>query len=231
MNFLQLAQKLRQKVGGTGTGPATVVAQTGEYLDFVDWTNEAWLAIQTLEANWKWMRKDFSFQTTAGKSFYLPNATAGETGITDLAKYHDDDTWRAYKTATGRADESFLVPWHYQTYRDSFDFGLQSTILSKPTVWSVRDRDRAVLLGHTPDDVYTITGQYQKVPTEMAADADEPDMPARFHMLVVYRAMMLYGKYEGAPEVFADGEEEFNKLYAALRIDQLEPVTLGEPLA
>lgn len=231
MNFLQLAQKLRQKCGGSGTGPATVVGQTGESKDFVDWINEAWLLIQAHESNWKWMRKPFSFTTTAGKNFYLPSATVGETGITDLAKYHDLDSWRCYLTATGRTDEGFLVPWHYQLWRDAYDFGANATLQDRPSVFAIRDNDRAIMLGPIPNDVYTITGEYQSVPTELADDTDVPGLPDRFHMAIVYRAMMLYAKQEAAQEVYADGEEEFNKMLAALRIDQLESPALGEPLA
>jgi hypothetical protein len=231
MNFLEIVQKLHQKCGGAGTAPSTVVAQTGESKDFVDWASEAIGLIETLEANWMWMRKAFSFQTTAGKAFYLPNATAGETGLTDLAKYHDMDSWRIYLTATGRSDEGWLVSWDYQSWRDHYDFGIQATQQERPQVYAIRDNDRAVMLGGLPNDIYTVTGEYQRVPQTFTLDADTPGMPTRFHMMAVYRGMMLYGKYENAPEVYADGEEEFNKLLAALKIDQLQPAALGEPLA
>lgn len=231
MTFLQLVQKLRQKVGGAGTGPTTVVAQSGELLDYVNWVQEAWLLIQALEEDWMWMRKDVSFQTAANKIAYLPSATAGETGVTDLAKWCDDDSWRCYKTATGRSDEAWLVSWPYQVFRDTYDFGTQSTIVGKPSVFASRDRDLALLLGQTPDSIYTVTGQYQATPTDMLVDADVPGMPARFHMLIVYRAMMLYGRYEAAPEVTADGEREFSNMLTALRGDQLEHIHLGPPLA
>lgn len=231
MNFLQLCQKLRQKVGGAGTGPPTVLGQTGELLDYINWVQEAWSLIQALEEDWKWLRKDVSFQTTAGKVSYLPAATAGETGVIDLAKWCDDDSWRCYKTAIGRPDEAWLVGWPYQAFRDTYDFGSQATLQGKPAVFAVRDKDLALLLGQTPDDIYTITGQYQGNPVDMTLDADVPGLPARFHMLIVYRAMMLYGRYEGAPEVAADGEGEFVRMLTALRGDQLDCISLGAPLA
>lgn len=231
MTFLELVKKLRQKTGGAGTGPTTVVAQTGESKDYVDWINEAWLLIQAEEANWQWMRKDVSFQTAAAKNFYLPTATVGETGLTDFGRWNDCDSWRCYRTSTGRSDESYLVPWDYQTWRDTYDFGLQSTLQSKPTVFAIRDKDDAVLLGATPDAIYTVTGQYQGAPVQMAADADIPGLPSRFHLAIVYRAMVLYGRFEAAPEVEADGAREYDKLRAALRIDQLESLSLGAPLA
>jgi hypothetical protein len=231
MTFLELAKKLRQKCGVAGTGPTTVVSQSGELGDLVDWINEAWLLIQAEEPNWRWMRRDVSFQTQAGKLSYLPTVTAGEVGIANFSAWFDDDSWRCYKTALGRTDESWLVWWPYQQWRDTYDFGTQSTKQSKPQIIATRDQDQALLLAEVPDAIYTVTGQYWSSPVSLAVDADVPGCPSRFHMAIVYRAMMLYGKYEGAPEVYADGKEEFEKLYAALRIDQLEQIHLGAPLA
>lgn len=231
MNFLQLVAKTHQKIGAAGPAPTTVTGQTGEMKDIIDWVQEAWHLIQAEEPFWKWMRQDFAFQTTAGQSAYLPNVVAPQTGVMDWAMWLTHDSWRAYKTAAGRADESFLVCWDYQIYRDTFDFGLQSQISQKPTVFSIRDRDSAILLGNTPDDVYTITGQYQQAPIELEDDEATPGMPVRFHMAIVYRAMMLYASFESAPEVYADGETEYNKLMAALRLDQLDEINFGAPLA
>jgi hypothetical protein len=231
MNRLQLVAKLHQKAGAAGADPTTTVGHTGEMKDLVDQVEEAWHLIQAEEPFWKWMRKDFSFTTTGGKIAYLPNAGAPETGITDWAMWLTHDSWRAYKTSVGRNDESFLVGWDYQIFRDTFDFGTQSQIQQKPSVFSIRDRDGAILLGNTPDTVYTITGQYQQAPVAMAADADTPGMPVRFHMAIVYRAMMIYGSFESASEVYAEGETEYNKLMAALRLDQLDEIHLGDPLA
>jgi len=230
MNRLQIVQRLREKVGGAGTGPLTTVAQTGEALRLVNWCDEAWNEIQARSRQWKWMRKDFSFATTAGKNFYLPTAAAGETGITDFANWHDD-TFRLYTTAIGRGDEQFLPSWDYETWRDTFDFGAQAAQRQRPQIWAERPRDLAIMLGNTPDAVYTVTGEYQATPLAMAVDADIPGLPARFHMIIVYRAMMLYGNYEAAPEVRAEGAEGYSRMLSMLEDDQLEQVALGEPLA
>lgn len=231
MNFLQLVQKLHQKTGGAGAAPTTVIDQVGESADYVSWVQEAWTLIQAEEQYWKWMRKEANFQTQAGKSFYLPSATAGETGYDDVAMWLENDSWRCYKTATGRSDESYLVWWDYQIWRDTFDFATQAAITQKPTVIARRDADNALLFGNTPDDVYTVTGQYQSTPADLELDADVPGLPARFHLIIVYRAMMLYGKFEAAPEVIEDGREEYDKLMSALRTDQLDEIGFGAPLA
>jgi hypothetical protein len=230
MTFLQLAQRLREKIGGAGTGPSSTIAQTGESLRQVNWVQEAWNEIQSRSRMWKWMRKDFSFQTAVGKGYYLATATTGETLVGDLADWYDD-TFRAYRTSSGRADEQFLVHWDYDTFRDVYDFGAQGSIQERPICWTERPSDKAVLLGSTPDAIYTVTGQYQAAPSDLSGDSAVPGMPSRWHMLIVYRAMMLAGTYDAAPEVFAEGQASYNRMLEMLEIDQIEPISFGEPLA
>lgn len=228
MNRLQLVQRLREKSGSTGTGPVSTVNQTGESLRLVNWIDEAWNEIQMASRFWMWMRKDFSFDTAIGKNFYLPSATSGEVGISDFASWHGD-TFRLYAAATGRADEQFLVEWSYDTWRDTYDFGIQ--VAQRPAVWAPRSKDKAILLGPSPDQVYTVTGQYQASPLAMAADTDVPGLPAQFHMLIVYKAMLLYAGYEAAPEVYNEAKAGWRTMYSLLREDQLEEPSFGEPLA
>jgi hypothetical protein len=230
MTRLQIVQRLREKTGGAGSGPSSTIGQTGEALRQVNWCDEAWLEIQTLSEDWKWMRKEFSFPTTIGKIAYLPTATAGEALVSDFGRWHDD-TFRIWRTSTGRADEQFLVPWDYECWRDTFDFGLESTRQSRPMVWTERPADSAILLGGTPDAVYTVAGQYQSAPVALATNDATPGMPAKFHMLIVYKAMMYAGSYDAAPEVYAEGRDAYDRMLAMLQADQLEQIGFGEPLA
>jgi hypothetical protein len=71
------------------------------------------------------------------------------------------------------------------------------------------------------------------MPTEFSAATDAPPdvFPTRFHMAIVYRAMMSYGGYESAPEVYQRGEFEFKRLMNRLHIDQLQTLVSGPPLA
>lgn len=46
MNFLALAQRLRQEMNDTGDGPAQVTGQRGRNLEYVNAIKEAWLDIQ-----------------------------------------------------------------------------------------------------------------------------------------------------------------------------------------
>ncbi len=226
MNFLQIAQKAREKCRIPGTGPSAVTAQTGEMLRLVNWVIETWDQLQIKSEHWKWMRGDFTLATAAGTNAYLP-ATAG---ITAFARWHED-TFRVYKTSVGQSEETFLPYWDYDVFRNTYLFGSQATLQGRPVVWTERPSDQAILLANTPDDIYTVSGQYQKAPTSLAADADTPGMPARFHMLIVYGVMMKYGAAEAAPEIRVEGENEWDKMLAQLESSQLPAISFGDPLA
>lgn len=224
MNFLELAKKLRQECGVAGTGPTTTVGQTGQAKQLVDWINDAWLEIQGMHDNWDFMRGDFSFSTTAAVGDYSP----ADAGLTDH-RYWYRDTLRVYLAASGVADEQYLVEWGYSSFRDTYRFGMQTT--GRPVVFAVKPKDSALMFGSIPNDVYTVTGEYQRAPSSMTSDTDVPTIPAHLHMVIVYKAMEHYGIYEAAPEVQARGQIKGKALMAQLEREQLPEITLGAALA
>lgn len=231
MNYLQLAQRLRQECAVAGTGPTSVLNQTGMAGLLVSWIDAAWVEIQGLHNNWNWMREPFAFDTAASVGDYLPAQTTNTlTGdlMTDLRYWHKE-TFRAHKKSIGVQDEQWLVEWEYQIFRNTYRFNLQ--VAGRPVVFAEKPNGKAVMLGALPDDIYSITGEYQVKATNLAADADVPDMPEAYHLLIVYKAMQSYGFYEAAPEVLSRGQIEYQKLLTQLEREQLPDVYLGNPLA
>lgn len=226
MTFLQLVQALRQECGVSGSGPATVLSQTGESKRLVDWTNAAWLELQGLHDDWLFLRKTFSFPTTASVGDYTPAAA----GLTDFRYWHKE-TLRVYKTALGISDEQWLVEWEYQVFRNTYRFNQQTTQTGRPVVFAVKPMDKALMFGNVPDDVYTVVGEYQALPTEMAADADTPSIPSHLHRVIVYKAMESYALFESAPEVLSRAQAGYSRLINQLQREQLSEVYLGNPLA
>ena len=91
---------------------------------------------------------------------------------------------------------------------------------------------KSICLGPPPDGSYTITGDYFVAPSERAADIDVPvGIPTRFHMLIVYRAMMKYAGYESAPEVYQRASEENAGMYAQLEALRAPRIGFGGALA
>ena len=104
------------------------------------------------------------------------------------------------------------------------------TTYTRPVVVSVTP-EKDLAFGAIPDQDYVIDGEYYTQPVTLVLDTDVPAIPARFHMMIVYRAMMYYSGYEAAPEVLARGEFEYRRLYSRMEIEQLPTIVSGPPLA
>ena len=223
MNYLSLCQSLVQECGITGS-MTSAIGQSGEFKSVASWVNNSWRDIQLEHTNWRWMRDEFTLQTVASTDAYLPSVA----GAADYSKWHLD-TLRAFRTSTGTADDTHMQFWEWQSFRNRYLFGAQAS--SKPTEFTVRPRDSALVLGPVPDDIYTVYGEYQRRATLFTLDADIPGLPEEYHMLIVHRAKLKYAFDENAPEVMADAQREHNRMMAALMETQLDMLDLGEPLA
>ncbi|KKK65505.1 hypothetical protein LCGC14_2973440, partial [marine sediment metagenome] len=102
--YLQLSQDVARESGTvSGTNPTAVASQTGRLLKIVEWVAQAWVEIQNLHADWRWMQKTFSGDTASGNGQYTPASWT----ILDLRDWLRDDRVTGYQphtiflTATG----------------------------------------------------------------------------------------------------------------------------------
>jgi len=224
MNLLQLVNRAVMESGVTGTSVTNTTVQdaTGELLRFSTWVNQAWQDLQNEhDGAWNWMNNEFSFVTVAQQAEY-PYASA-PLSLTDFGSWNKD-TFRIYKNSIG--NETYLPHLEYRYFRDQYQLGTLRTSYSQPSVFTISP-SQSIILALPPDDTsYVIAGQYQNTPSTLSADTDTPDMPTRFHMLIVWGALIAGGWYENAPEMLARGTKEYKKLKAALEHNQLPSVTV-----
>lgn len=229
MNRLQLAQRLALECGVSGT-LSTTIGQTGSLGRVVTWVDQGWNDLQTEHDDWNWMRSSnllgsgMSFTTVAGQASYPLGTGAGTCGIplTSFTKW-DTETFRCYVTSAGTSNETFLDEIPFDTWRDSYMLGAMRTVQTRPVAVAIGP-DQSICLGPPPNALYTITGDYFSAPSIMAADTDTPTgLPAPYHMLIVYKGMMMYAGYEAAPEVFQRGASGY-----ALMLAQLENINLPD---
>lgn len=228
MNFLSICRKLRDRapgIGGSAGQPASVLNQTGDMARVVDWAREAWIDIQSFSPHWGFMREQFSATVPAGLADVLP----AQLGVNDLAMWHDD-TLRCYRPSVGVQEERYLISWGYEVLRNTYRFGAQAPGL--PSVFSVRPRDKAIMLGPSPIEDVIVAGEYQRRPQILEQNTDEPlGLPEDFHMLIVYRAMLRHAGFEAAPEIYADAKNQEAVLWNRLVNEWLPQITLGDSFA
>lgn len=221
MQFIDIVKRVRQEVGIAGSGPITVTAQTGELRRLVDWVASSWLDIQLSKPDWLWMRGDFTFPTVASQRVY----TSAEAGITDRFSQ-----WHLHSSRLGltQNDETLLDPVSYDVFRASYIVGPQ--VSGRPVSVAVSP-SMGLCLGYTPDQVYTVKGEYQKSPQSLVADTDVPEMPAQYHEAILYLAMKKYARYMAAPEIYGDADENHRRVMSSLYIHQLPGFSDVEPMA
>lgn len=226
MNYLALVNRVRRECGAASSDLQTL--QGVLVLDdtrFVGWVDEGWRAVQTHRPDWNWMRAPFSFTTTAGQFSYTP----AQAGIANFGNWKRD-SYRAYTTGQNFADEQLAPYMDYSTWRNVYQYANQRFVQGRPVAIS-EDPQKNLLIGPVPDQSYTVLGEYYRAPTDLVLDTDAPDMPDRFHMLVVWHAAEAYGLYESAPEVVQRAQAEMKKLYRRLDADQIPTLIHGAPLA
>lgn len=219
MNLLSIVQTLHREARFPGNSPAGVTGQTGRAADLVRWSIEAYNDIQRQkDGRWKWLRADWQVDTTADDPSY---ATGGVTDVASAAPIKRFRAWEMdqgdppfiYLVSEGVSAERELLIQEWPLFRRQY---VRATHTSAPPVCIAVDPADNLHLGPTPDGVYRVRGSYWKSSQALATDTDTPEMPADYHMLVVYRALVKYGYNSVAQDVLARARTEGTAIYESL---------------
>jgi hypothetical protein len=225
MNLLQLVNQTRVECGVSGPTLASAQNLTGESARILAWVQQAWIDVQTSKEDWLFLREPFEFNTVAQQWEYTP-ANAGLTNFGNWKR----DSFRASSVNNLYRDEQLMNYMDWTTYRNLYRYANMRNTYARPVVVSITP-NKDLAFGSTPDQAYTVNGEYYTQPVTLSADTDIPGIPDRFQMIIVYRAMMYYAGYESAPEVLSRGDFEYRRLYSRMEIDQLPTIVSGPPLA
>jgi hypothetical protein len=224
VTFLELCQRLRREGGQAGAGPTTVLNQTYELLDTVNWIKTAYEDIQNLHAEWNFLRADLTFQTVASDNTY----PIADISATEYGEWQQD-SFRSYRTSTGVAGEMFMQWLDWPDFRDKYVIGSNRTIEGNPR-YIAQKPDTSLIVFPTPDAAYTINGEYFKRAQAMTVDSSEPLIPTKFHMIIVWRALMYYAGHISAPDLYEVGQREYKNILFKLESSQLPRIRLAGPL-
>lgn len=227
MTYLQLVVRLASEAGVSGT-MASVVGQTGESLRLVNWINSAYESTQNANTTWKFMRHGFTLNTVPGTDEYAYGACTDTdlgSAIVNFGRWATD-TFKLYKTSV--ADETEVDCMDYADWRRIYRIGSQTA--NRPTNATVLPSDK-IGLGAKPDGVYVFSGDYYRSATTLSANGDIPVVPPQYHMVIVWRALMLYAQYEEAGSLYATAEREFTKVNRMLELNQLPSIMMAGPMA
>lgn len=224
MTFLQMLRRLRQECGVSGSDPSTVTGLTGEMGRLANYIKQSWIDIQTMHEDWEFLRQPIEFICAVGQQKY--NKT--EMQVVSFGRYKLDSF--TISSAADDGDERDLPFMEYEAFKRLYMFGARRAQQSRPVCFTTNSQGD-FLLGSVPDAQYRIRGEGWAMPTELQNNDDRPACPGQFHMAIVYRAMMMYGLFDTAPEQLTLGTAEFNKIIARMAAHQLPTITFGAPLA
>lgn len=180
MQYLQMAQKVRQLVGLQGTGPSSVDATGSEGL-FLSNVQNAWEDLQNYRADWKWMRENKTFNMVAGTTTYTPATIFGP--VNRFKSWYKDSF---FILVDGKKAPINHYNYDYFRYRHINDVD-QTT----PSGFTIRPKDYALQFS-IPDSNYQIDCDYKKSNQTLSAATDIPELPTDYHMLIVYEAASRY---------------------------------------
>lgn len=225
MTFLELAKKLAREGGGVDPGAITnVTGLTGRPEKIVNWIADAYLNIQNSRPEWGWLVSDFTDELIPGAAVYTP----ASFNLTRFSSWVKDRDWymplSIYDPLTGLSDEHEIPQMSYEYWRSRYGRGDQSiTYWNRPTEFAITPRNELVF-GPTPDAAYAVRGQYVRGPQILTAASDIPEMPARFHEMIVWEAKRLMLISDGAYEEAQFPLQEMIGLRHQLETDQLPEV-------
>lgn len=209
MTWLEIVQRLRHESGMGDTGPTSTLDQAGDSLRLVNWAHSAWLDIQQHRPDWDWMWESAEVTITAGT-----NVAGGDI---PALRYDKDATYNGTNWLEYRPWREFSA-----MYREVSD--------GTPDTWTIRP-DKAIVVNAQPSEDLVLTVERYRNPTLMTEDDSVPELPGEFHMLIVWRALILYSGYDEAGMLMQHARREWDRLSRLAGWYETAPMELGGPLA
>lgn len=219
MNFLELCKRLRQEAGYSGSGPSTVVGQTGEAKRIVDWVNDAWIDLQKMRSDWRFMLTPFEVSFSSGDSTALLSD--------DFASIKKG---KKSSVVVTRADGSKVFPAELKPEEMRMLQRESEDMPGDPLYFSV-DRSGEMTVFPSCAESIVVAGDYHKKPALMSENTDTPILPEEYHMAIVWLGLMSAGAYDEASNTYQRGNAKFTEFLSDISRTELPTITTGGPIA
>lgn len=232
--YLSLCQDLARECD-LGSTPGAVTGNVGELANVVRWIADAYMDIQNRHGGrWRWLRHEFTLSTTASDDTYTYGDCTDVTSASAITRFK---AWRLndrfdppkiYLTSAGAGTQTWMIWTPWESFKTIYKIGTQND--GYPVHITVDPQDQ-IVIGPSPNDAYTIQGDFYRSPQVLAADADEPEMPSHFHNLIWRYALENYGFQQLANEVLARHERQMRRTMRQLEAEQLPKLRKAGALA
>jgi hypothetical protein len=225
--FLELVKDLARQDGSISpTSITSVESQTGRPEKMVNFVQKAYTNIQNWRRDWGWLTEEFQGTLIPGTPKYTP----ASFNLTRWANWVEDGAaieclpMSIRDPAIGLSDEHEIDQVFFEYWRHRYGRGDQSSMYwNRPIEWAITPK-KELAFGPIPDAGYIVRGLYQKGPQLLLLNGDVPEMPARYHDLIVWEALRLLFVHDGAFQESQFPTQEMATLRHELEIAQLPEV-------
>lgn len=217
MNFLQLAQRLQQEAGISGSVIAQVQNQVGDFDRVAFWIRTAWNEIQAERREWSFKWREYSQLLSAGDRDY---DLIAELAASNADIRLGEGPWVVSgdfgRRRLGILDFKFFQN-KYASATVSAGVPTEATFLPDQTFRFERELDRDL----------TLTGDYYVENQNLTANGDVPGMQEKYHLAILYRALRKYAGFDEATEIWRTANAEDMKWAGVMARDLLPKVLVG----
>lgn len=219
MDFLALCKRTRQECGLSGDGPAAVGGQTGVYAKVVDWVRAAYEDIQRRASDWRFDWVAETRPLVAGKAAY---DLASDWGL--AIKSLDPEGLSVRRI--GSTGETWLDLVEWATFRPVRLPG----VTGLPVLASVAP-DGRLHFHPVPTAGLEVSLEGYLQPQALEQNGDTPRLPERYHMAIVWRAVMYWAAHDEAPGPYQSAERNFRAIMHAAALSELPEIRMPGALA
>ncbi len=220
MKFLEIAKRVRQECGISGDGPAGVVNQSGMSAKIVAWVKSAFEEIQAAQP-WRFNWRVHTQALTVGVDCYDPVSDWG-LSFRDWVQ----SPCFVYNAAMGPVSRHWLNELPWEQMREMVPSGALGVPL-----YCGRRPDGKIQLHPAPQAGTTLVVEYIQNPAALEQNTDIPLMPERYHMAIVWRAVMFWCAHDDNPALMASANANYQAIMGRMRLSELPQMQMPETLA
>jgi hypothetical protein len=225
--FAELVERTRFEAPLTlpAVTSGTLPTLTGQALRLSAWVADAWRDIQMEDRDWRWMRRQtIADVNNAGGVDYTPAQMGIATGgfsrwWREGAQSEGAGRYMVRSYLAAQPGNEWEVRWvPYDQFAARFMVGAQQA--GPPQFWSEAPSGD-FLVGPIPDQAYKVRADYMKGVQELvAADNTVPEFPAKFHWMIMWRALYQNGSFDAAPDTLERARDNYDRLESVLLREQ-----------
>jgi len=241
MDYLTLVKRLATETGAelsskitsVLTVPPTSYGESTEHiLRMTQWITQAWLEIQNDQPNWEFMIATEQVALLQGQTSYdIRQAVEDATGTDQydgirpfVANVDHRYIWVVDGSTSPLVKQPmyYVPPEHFYGDRDRY-----ISEKGQPYWYSLQPDGCLSIEAAPPDNNWNIEFEYRLLPQTLGADSDTPTgLPDKFHMLIVYWAMVEYAGFDESDRQYKRAFKSYRRMLNKLRIEKTREFTM-----